>query len=191
MLFSLLYLFIIALLWPVSASRANTLSVSVTGTASSENTGNNLDFTNYNSSVTIDGATGNFSGYGWSEDLGWIAFGTADNSEGPVQVNLTTGAVTGKAKVINTDHYLDFTNYNSNVAISTTTGSWSGYGWSEDLGWLDFTSVSVSTANLFDQTSPTGPTLISPTGYTNTNTQPARFTGLQLLVPPLLATLLV
>ncbi|MFH1895986.1 MAG: fibronectin type III domain-containing protein [bacterium] len=119
-------------------------TVSVSGTAEFMNTGNYLDFTNYNSNVVIVGSTGNFEGYAWSADLGWVAFGTTDNSEGPVNVNTSTGAVTGKAKVLNTGAFIDFTNYNSNAVVNLSTGAFSGYAWSEDAGWVDFTSAGVS-----------------------------------------------
>src|SRR5664280_2135751 len=90
-------------------------SLNLTGKAKALNTNAYLDFSGYNSNVTIDNSTGNFSGYAFMEDLGWVAFGIADNSQGPVNVNISTGTVTGKAKVLNTGAYLDFSGYNSNV----------------------------------------------------------------------------
>lgn len=113
------------------------------GIATVPNTGGTLDFTNYNSNVEVSQETGNFSGYGWSTDLGWVAFGTTDNEEGPVSVNLETGAVAGKAKVLNTEEFLDFTGHNSNVEIDIGTRIFSGYVWSEDIGWIKFTDNDV------------------------------------------------
>ncbi len=119
---------------------------SVDGKAKVLNTDNSyLDFTStYNSNVTVNNSTGNFSGYGWVEDIGWCDFGTTDNPDGPVNMDLSTGAVTGKAYCLNTAAYIDFTNYESNVVVSLSSGAFSGYGWSEDVGWLDFSDSGVS-----------------------------------------------
>lgn len=135
---SLLYV-VLLLVFPASAFAAS--SYTVTGTAKVLNTGEYLDFGGQNSNVQIDSETGNFSGYAFSNDIGWIAFGTTDNDQGPVNVNLSSGRVTGKAKALNTGAYLDFTNYNSNVTFNGYV--FSGFGFSEDLGWLDFSDVGV------------------------------------------------
>lgn len=131
--------------------------ISVTGKAKVLNTNNSyLDFTSYNSNVTVDDGNGNFSGYAFLEDFGWVAFGTTDNSLGPVNLNLTTGAVTGKAKALNTGAYLDFTNYNTNVSVALATGVFSGYVFSEDAGWISFSDTGVSSASPFLPTAPSG-----------------------------------
>lgn len=127
-------------------SKTYAASISVTGKASVLNTADTyLDFSNYNSNAKIDNSTGNFSGYAFLEDVGWVAFGSTDNTEGPVNVNLTSGAVSGKAKALNTSKYIDFTNYNSNVTVNTSTGVFSGYAFSEDVGWLNFADTGVNT----------------------------------------------
>lgn len=141
--------------WLIPPGQVQATSVSVTGKAKAANTANSyLDFTNYNSNVTINNATGNFSGYTFLEDVGWVAFGTTDNSLGPVSINLTTGAVSGKAKILNTGAYLDFTSYNSNVTATIPEGVFSGFVFSEDMGWLNFTDTGVSTSTAFDTTAP-------------------------------------
>jgi hypothetical protein len=118
-------------------------SLAIIGRAVST-TGVYLDFANYNANVRVNWSTGDFSGYAFSEDVGWVAFGTDDNAEGPVHVNPSTGVVTGKAKVISTGAFLDFTSYNSNVTVNTSNGVLSGYVWSEDVGWLNFGDSGVS-----------------------------------------------
>ena len=122
-------------------------SLAIIGKAVSASTGAYLDFSDYNSNVRVNWSNGNFEGYAFSEDLGWIAFGSEGNPAGPVTVNVSTGAVAGKALVIETGAYLDFTGYNSNVVVSTSTGVLSGYVWSEDIGWLDFGDSGVSIAD--------------------------------------------
>lgn len=108
----------------------------VTGQAEVINTDGYLDFSNSNSNVVIS-ASGNFSGFAWNDDLGWIDFST-------VSVNGTTLIVSGKATVQNTGGYLDFnaSPYNSNVTIQSG-GNFSGLAWSEDAGWINFSGVSA------------------------------------------------
>ena len=119
---------------------------SVTGKAKVLNTDNSyLDFTStYSSNVTVNNTTGNFSGYAWLQDIGWCDFGTTDNPNGPVRLNLTSGVVTGKAYCINSTSYIDFTDYSANVTLSFSSGAFSGYGWSEDVGWLNFSDTGVT-----------------------------------------------
>ncbi|MGA2910824.1 MAG: fibronectin type III domain-containing protein [Candidatus Microgenomates bacterium] len=160
-------------------------SFTVTGKANSSlgGTTKTLDFTDYNSNVQVNVGVGHsytFSGYAFSEDLGWVAFGTTDNSAGPVALNTITGAVTGKAKVLKTGAYIDFSDYNSNVTVNLSTGAFSGYVFSEDAGWFNFGSTGV-TVNSFsvDSTAPTanasglgmtrsnGGTTVSSSGWTD------------------------
>ncbi|KKT30877.1 MAG: hypothetical protein UX04_C0002G0175 [Microgenomates group bacterium GW2011_GWF2_45_18] len=143
--FSVLVIFFMSvfLMTQFSLFPARAASLSISGRALSANTGAYLDFTNYNSTVRVNWSNGTFEGYAFSEDLGWVAFGTVDNAQGPVQVNTSTGAVTGKAKVISTGAYFDFTNYSSNVVINPSTGVLTGYVWSEDLGWFNFSDSGV------------------------------------------------
>jgi len=139
---------------------AATNSFNVTGKANSliGGTTKSIDFTNYNSNVTVNAGFGNiytFSGYAFSEDMGWVAFGTVDNPLGPVTLNTGTGVVAGKAKILNTGAYLDFTSYNSNVTINFGSGNFSGYVFSEDVGWFDFGTTGVTATSFsLDSTAP-------------------------------------
>jgi len=145
-------------------------AISVSGKAKVINTDNSyLDFTNYNSNVALDDTTGDFSGYAFLEDVGWLAFGTTDNSLGPVNVNLTSGVVSGKAKSLNTGAYLDFTNYSSNVSVNVTSGVFTGFAFSEDVGWINFADTGVSAASALDADPPLAFGLDSPgeKSYTN------------------------
>jgi antitoxin component YwqK of YwqJK toxin-antitoxin module len=106
-----------------------------------------LYFDRNNSEVKMDETTGNLSGHAFSDDLGWIDFGEDENPSGPVNVNLTSGSVTGKAYVISSGSYVDFTNYSSNVSVNLSTGVFSGYAWSEEAGWIDFSDSGVYFSN--------------------------------------------
>lgn len=121
-------------------------SVGIGGSASMVNTGGLLNFTGFNSNVVVDKDTGSFSGYSWSSDLGWVNFTG-------VSVSLSTGSVTGSATVLNTGGLIDFTNFNSNVTINLETGQFSGFGWSADLGWINFGNV-LSAETLVETGSP-------------------------------------
>lgn len=139
----------------VGATPVHATSIAITGTAKVVNTSVYLDFDSYSSNVAVDTSSGNFSGYAWLEDLGWVAFGTTDNTEGPVTMSMTSGAVTGKAEVVSTGAFLDFTNYSSNVSAVLSTGVFSGHVWSEDIGWIDFTDTGVSSASPLVTPTPT------------------------------------
>src|SRR3990167_7031215 len=127
-------------------SRSNPVTpaanVNVTGSAAVLNTGSSLYFTGYNTNVTLSNDTHQFVGYAWSTDVGWLAFGAVDNPDGPVVFNPTSGVVSGKARIISTGATLDFNAapYNSNVIINSG-GSFTGYAWSTDIGWIDFSNV--------------------------------------------------
>ena len=121
-------------------------TVNITGNAQALNSNGVIDFSGNNSSVQISNTTHNFSGYGWSEDMGWIAFGfhAVDNPLGPVSFDPTSGLLSGKARFLNTGEYLDFNAapHNSNVRAHYD-GTLDGYAWSVDFGWFNFTGVSA------------------------------------------------
>lgn len=133
--------------------------VGVTGKASVVNTYGDLDFniSPYGSDAMIDDETKQFEGYAWSVDLGWVAFGTENNVDGPVVIDATTGIVSGQAKVISTGNNIDFnsTPYGSNVLVNVE-GNFAGFAWSEDVGWINFSGVKA-----------TGLTFISPSAPQN------------------------
>lgn len=130
--------FLISVLFLPSVVSA--VSESVSGTAEVVNTGGIVDFENYNSNVVVDSETGAVTGYVWSEDIGWIDFSNNGEADS-VKVDLGSGSVSGLAYALNTGGHVDFTNYNSNVVWNSKSGTLSGYGWSEDLGWIDFSGV--------------------------------------------------
>jgi hypothetical protein len=118
----------------------------ILGSATVLNTSNLVFFTSeiYGANVVIsdpDPANSNIrtiSGYAWSQDLGWIEF-TAGTTPG-VFVDYATGVVSGSAYVMNTGNILDFDNYGSNTVVDPTTGVFTGYVWSQDVGWIHFDS---------------------------------------------------
>lgn len=121
--------------------------IAVTGRATTINGGDLIfNASPYHSNVVIDNITKDFDGYVWSEDIGWIAFGSGDdNPSGPVHVDQVSGKITGLAVAMSTGGVVNFdvSPYGSNVIINTE-GVFSGFAWSEDIGWINFTGVNVS-----------------------------------------------
>jgi hypothetical protein len=138
-------IFAVVCIFCVPAVVSAATSESISGTAGVLNTGGVIDFDNYNSNAVVDPETGAVSGYVWSQDLGWIDFSNNGEAEA-VEVDLDSGSVSGLAYALNTRGYVDFTSYNSNVVWDSESGTLSGYGWSEDLGWVDFSGALLSLA---------------------------------------------
>jgi hypothetical protein len=110
--------------------------------------------TNYG--VNIDEATGNFSGYGWSEYAGWVVFTEADIKNdiaypgcgfpgapcNAAKYNSGTGAVTGwaKALVLEDDGWVKLSDDSvgawngEGVKIDSATGDFSGWAWNDAGG---------------------------------------------------------
>lgn len=138
-------------------------SSSIIGQAEIMNTGESLYFDSdiYNSNVVIGDPDPNnnnlrtLSGYAWSADLGWVDFGNSENG-GPVVVDYATGALSGRAYVLNTGGFIDFSgdDFNANVIIDPSTGVWSGYGWSNDAGWINFGETGVQVQETDPPTNP-------------------------------------
>lgn len=140
----LLSAIIVCFIFFVSVSVIYAVVTVISGKAKVMNTGNTyLDFTHYNANVSMDQSTGILSGYAFLKDLGWVAMGTTDNVSGPVTVNLTTGAVTGIAKVLNTGNTINFSASSSNVTFNSSTNQFSGYVFSTDVGWINFSDTGV------------------------------------------------
>lgn len=142
----LLFVLVVSLSFSFALNKifASGESSQVLGNATVLNTSNLIFFTSeiYGANVVIsdpDPDNNNvrtISGYAWSQDLGWIEF-TAGTTQG-VFVDYDTGAVSGSANVMNTGNVLDFSGNGSNTVIDPTTGIFSGYVWSKDVGWISF-----------------------------------------------------
>ena len=123
---------------------AATISFSANAAATVANSGKKLfmNSATYGANVSIDSVTRLMTGYAWSEEAGWVYFGSGtDNPSGPVSVN-ACGLLVGKAKVLTGD-YIDFnaSPTNSYVYVAGGSGAFTGYAWSTDLGWINFSGV--------------------------------------------------
>ena len=127
-------------IWGLLASQSvrATATAPVNGSVVAQNTAGVIDFDTNGAVVTIDNYSREFSGYAWSEDLGWIDFGdTEHNPAGGVSID-KDGVLIGDAKVLNGG----LINFSSNGAqASISGGTFAGHAWSEDLGWIDLSGM--------------------------------------------------
>jgi len=128
---------------------------------------NNTVTNNYK--VSISNTDGTFSGYAWSDGIGWIDFapvgtypdGTTNLTNG-AKINLTTGVVTGWARIESLKNYvpssdgwinLKGSNGNYGLVFNLTTGYIQGdlnnlsnpnrWAYSDEIGWIDFNRVQL------------------------------------------------
>lgn len=116
-----------------------------------------------NYGVNIPAASGSLSGYAWSENYGWLSFNAADIAGCPLgscSAARNGNVLTGWARVLSIrDAGANSGGWSGFVSLdSATTGSilpygvtiagtiLSGYAWSDELGWIDFSGVSISPA---------------------------------------------
>ena len=118
----------------------------LTGQAYALNTGGFIDFDAYNSNAYIDTTTGEFKGYGWSNDGGWVNFedtGARVDEEGKPNNPTATHGYSSAAKT------LEYTSGNWGMASgpagpyfewsgATDTAGTSGYALGVDGYWVYF-----------------------------------------------------
>ena len=162
--------------WPAREARAGD-SQNVNGFAWSENIGwvsmnsSNCDANNdgladgavagcplagvsiSNYGVNID-SLGNFSGFAWSENIGWIQF----DPVGPypaspnysAKMDTATGAVTGWARALSYGGGWDGWLKLDGVSINKTTGNFTGFAWGSDvMGWVSFAGANYAARTSF------------------------------------------
>lgn len=103
-------------------------------------------------SVKIDTTLGGiFSGFAWSENIGWINFAPAGpypaNPQSSAQMD-SMGNVAGWASVLVNQSdptptgWISMSGSGYGVKVDAITGKLSGFAWSENYGWIDFSQVS-------------------------------------------------
>lgn len=104
--------------------------------------------------VNIPTTDGSLSGYAWSENYGWVSFNGADLATcapSLSQATRTGGNITGGARILGIKDTVAAGNAGgfdgcislsgSGYGVTISGNSLSGYAWSSDLGWIDFTNV--------------------------------------------------
>jgi len=86
-----------------------------------------------NTSVVMAGSGENVSGYAWSGNVGWISFNSTncDSDEDGFSDGVPAGCPPAGTAI---------PSYGVNIAptLPTSTGIFSGFAWSENIGWVDF-----------------------------------------------------
>jgi len=85
---------------------------------------------------------GTVSGYAWSDQIGWINFGTTNGD-----IHVTETKLTGYAWNENKGR-INLSPTNGGVG-NTGGGALSGYAWSEGSGWINFTGVTIDSSGNF------------------------------------------
>lgn len=125
--------------------------------------------------VSINTTTGVWSGYGWSEHMGWINFAPSGpyptqpgNTGNGVKTNITNGKTCGWARALaggtpqsgGWDGWISMCGTGFQVTVNITAGTMSGKAWGDMvMGWIDFSQVKVVLSNTLCGTFPTAPTL--------------------------------
>lgn len=107
--------------------------------------------------ISIPSAGGAVTGYGWSENIGWIQFDPDNDGSMPPGcssgVTLSGNALSGCARVVGIaqekllgnsggwDGWIKMSGGNYGVTLSGNVLS--GYAWSGEFGWVDFSRVTV------------------------------------------------
>lgn len=176
-IFALAFILVLALGAMYRSQQADASStVPLSGYATVLNTGEKIDFDiSSGANATIDNYTRKMAGYGWSEDLGWVSFGDADNPNGAIRADesgkLSSSAKSLSAGVVAFDE--------SGADVSVTDGDFTGYAWSEDLGWVDFSNAKAigydpdltapSNASGITLKKSSGGMVVEENGWTNTS----------------------
>jgi len=110
-----------------------------------------------NYGLNIPDGNGDLTGYVWSENIGWISFNAADASGCP-DSNCKASRVTGNnlkgwARILSIKDALAAGNSGGwqgwislsgpQYSVKIDGNSLSGYAWSDELGWIDFSRVKI------------------------------------------------
>ncbi|MCK4554906.1 fibronectin type III domain-containing protein [Candidatus Parcubacteria bacterium] len=93
---------------------------------------------NKNIDIVRAGTGENVSGFAWNSNIGWISFNTIDCDTN--ENDLYDAGDTGPAgcPAVGTPFF------NYGVNINPTTGNFSGYAWSNNVGWISFVETDLS-----------------------------------------------
>ena len=133
--------------------------------------GDNATISVINYGVNIDQTTGKFSGYAWSENIGWISFERSDTGVPPLDDPCPDGACTAKidnvgnlgisdvniigwAKVLahdgGWDGWIRFDHGKENEVSISSNGDFYGWAWSDMVvGWISFNSSDTDSTILY------------------------------------------
>lgn len=104
--------------------------------------------------ANIPSTDGLLSGYAWSENVGWINFNGASRSGNNIIGSATIQGIADEALIGNAGGWQgkislsgtaqDSSPYGVSINTAVTPNTLSGFGWSDELGWIDFSRSSIS-----------------------------------------------
>lgn len=114
--------------------------------------------TNYG--VNIPSGNGDVTGYAWSENIGWISFNAADTASCPQNpcgaVRVVGNNIKGWARIMSIPQaganaggwqgWISLSGPQYGVKINADN-TLTGYGWSDELGWIDFSRAKVKSCS--------------------------------------------
>ena len=128
----------------------------------------------YDYGVNINPTTGNFSGYAWNSNVGWIDFAPSSpypvNPQNLVKYDSGTGLITGWAKILSLEN--DGWVKMIDTSIDSTSKEFSGWAWNGDdnnlgVGWISFNCSNDSSCASFDyKVSYINPSPNAPSNFT-------------------------
>lgn len=140
------------------------------GTINGNETG--VGWIDLSNKIDIPSSDGNVSGYGWSENIGWVDFepqnhcgsayvaASCTNPDGnhSTGVSRSGDTLVGWARIVSIAVASDSNNSGgwvgwvkmNNVSIDSATGQMSGYAWSDELGWISFANAKIEVSKILN-----------------------------------------
>lgn len=162
-------------------SGAGWISLNANGLTSSGASTGYVSTTPYK--VTVDDATGQWNGMGWSEHVGWIDFNPSgpypaqpgNSVSGGAKTDWSTGKTCGWIRALaggtpqsgGWDGWISMCGNGFGVTVDPSTGQMSGMAWGDMvMGWVDFSRarVSVNPTTAGVTLTPTPSSLVCPAG---------------------------
>lgn len=106
-----------------------------------------LFFTSSAYASETDGTIDATNKYAWSENIGWINFGTG---VGAGDIHITDAGITGYAWS-DTTGWINMNPTSSGVTVAAN-GDLGGFAWGEGTGYIDFSAASISSTGIFQGT---------------------------------------
>lgn len=119
--------------------------------------------------VNIPATDGSISGYAWSENVGWIDFSGASRLGDNIVGSATIKSIADAAGIGNSGGWLGRVSLSGvaqdnspyGVSINPSNNTLSGYAWSDELGWLDFSRASMNVVKTIIGTISASPSIVA------------------------------
>ncbi len=112
-------------------------------------------FSGWGVNIPTDGSLA--SGYAWSSAIGWVSFNQADLSgcpSGTCSARMESGSLKGWARIMSIvqaganaggwNGWISLSGTNYGITYNDVSGALSGFAWSNELGWIDFSGAKIT-----------------------------------------------